>query len=162
MENEFELEQKPVSGESAPEQPAQPEPETQEQPAYTQPQAQEQPPYSQPQFREPPAGPQPRQFEPSKTKPKKKGWTTGKVIALVLCCSLLSGVIGAAGISVADHFLEKDQNHQLEQPQDDGKGQNDEMTPDDTQGRAAVPPISRRVTGRKPPSTSTEWIPISC
>lgn len=35
---------------------------------------------------------------PPKKEEPKKGWSIGKIIALVLCCSLLSGAIGAAGV----------------------------------------------------------------
>ena len=44
---------------------------------------------------------QPRQYDPSQSfhevKAKKRHWTAGKVIALVLFCSLISGVLGAGG-----------------------------------------------------------------
>ena len=35
-------------------------------------------------------------YQPQYTprKPKKRGWTAGKVIALALCCSLLGGAVG--------------------------------------------------------------------
>ena len=39
----------------------------------------------------------PRQFTPSPEK-RKKSWSTGKVIALALCCSLLSGAISAGTV----------------------------------------------------------------
>lgn len=37
-------------------------------------------------------------YAPEPKKKPKKGWTLGKVIALVLCCSLLSGLVGAGGV----------------------------------------------------------------
>ena len=39
-----------------------------------------------------------RQAEPEPEPKKKTGWTLKKVIALVLCCSLLSGLVGAGGV----------------------------------------------------------------
>ncbi len=43
-----------------------------------------------------PAGPAAYQYEPPKGKKKKKG-SAGKIIALALCCSLIGGILGAAG-----------------------------------------------------------------
>ena len=37
--------------------------------------------------------------------PKKKGWTTGKVIALVLCFSLIGSLLGAGGALLGYRFL---------------------------------------------------------
>ncbi len=48
----------------------------------------------------PPQEPAAPRFEAPVPPPirKKKGWTAGKVIALTLCCSLLSGLLGAGGL----------------------------------------------------------------
>jgi len=55
---------------------------------------------------------EPPQYTPQK--PKKRGWTAGKVIALALCCSLLSGLLGAGGVLL----LMKNQKQDLpQQPQ---------------------------------------------
>ena len=47
------------------------------------------------------------QQPPQKEKPKSKGWTPGRVIALTLCASLVSGILGAGG-AIAYHLLSRD------------------------------------------------------
>ncbi|MBQ6839272.1 MAG: trypsin-like peptidase domain-containing protein [Oscillospiraceae bacterium] len=42
--------------------------------------------------------------EPVPPKPKKKGMSSGKIVALALCCSLLGGIIGAAGVAAYQHL----------------------------------------------------------
>ena len=38
-------------------------------------------------------------------KEKKKGWTSGKVVALALACSLLGGAVGAGGVVLGNHMF---------------------------------------------------------
>jgi len=44
--------------------------------------------------------PEPVYQQPVKKKKQKKGWTTGRVVALMLCCSLIGGAIGAGVIAM--------------------------------------------------------------
>lgn len=44
--------------------------------------------------------PEPINRTPEPKKKEKKGWTTGKVVALALCCSLLGGALGAGIIAL--------------------------------------------------------------
>ncbi len=44
----------------------------------------------------------------------KKGWTTGKVIALALCCSLLGGIVGAGGAVLGTQLLNKEDDPIIE------------------------------------------------
>ena len=44
-----------------------------------------------------PAGPAAPQYDPNPVKKEKKKGTSGKVIALALCCSLIGGILGAVG-----------------------------------------------------------------
>jgi len=46
-------------------------------------------------------------WQPTPPKKKGKGWTAGRVIALTLCASLLSGALGAGG-AIAYHILTKE------------------------------------------------------
>ena len=43
--------------------------------------------------------------EPAPPVKKKKGLSTGKVVALALCCSLAGGIVGAAGVAAYQHFF---------------------------------------------------------
>lgn len=45
---------------------------------------------------------------PTSPKKKKQGWTAGKVIALALSCSLLSGALGAGGVLLTGELLDWD------------------------------------------------------
>jgi len=47
------------------------------------------------------------EFEYEQSKPAKKGWTAGKVIALALSCSLIGGGIGAAAVAASEYLDEK-------------------------------------------------------
>ena len=38
-------------------------------------------------------------------KEKKKGWTSGKIVALALSCSLLGGAVGAGGVALGNHLF---------------------------------------------------------
>jgi serine protease Do len=68
-----------------------------------------------------------RQFVPAKPVKRRKGWTTGKVIALVLICSILSGVIGAGALGLVHHYLhpQQNQNGMQQTPQTPGTNQGD-------------------------------------
>ena len=57
--------------------------------------------------------------KPQKVK-KSKGWTAGRVIALSLCASLVSGALGAGG-AIAFHLLTQDEPA-LVQPQEESSG----------------------------------------
>ena len=46
--------------------------------------------------------PEPVSRTPEPKKKEKKGWTTGRVVALALCCSLLGGALGAGIIALID------------------------------------------------------------
>lgn len=46
--------------------------------------------------------PEPVTPQPQPKKKEKKGWTTGKVVALALCCSLLGGALGAGIIALVN------------------------------------------------------------
>lgn len=46
--------------------------------------------------------PEPVNRAPEPKKKEKKGWTTGRVLALALCCSLLGGALGAGIIALVD------------------------------------------------------------
>ena len=53
-------------------------------------------------------------WQPTPPKKKSKGWTAGRVIALMLCASLLSGALGAGG-AIAYHVL-TEENTPIAQP----------------------------------------------
>ena len=57
--------------------------------------------------------PTPTPPPPLPPKKAKKGWTAGKVVAIALVCSLLGGVIGAAGMLLLDLY-EKEQTQQVQ------------------------------------------------
>ncbi|MBQ3530156.1 MAG: trypsin-like peptidase domain-containing protein [Oscillospiraceae bacterium] len=40
-------------------------------------------------------------------KEKKKGWTSGKIVALALSCSLLGGAVGAGGVALSSHIFSR-------------------------------------------------------
>ncbi len=52
---------------------------------------------------------QPRQAPPKPKKQKKKGLTAGKAVALALCCSLVGGILGAAGTLLVTKLTEQEE-----------------------------------------------------